>query len=96
MIESPKNATRAPSGNGPTPAAVAAAVRSLEARLPAEALVAAPENPFAALASDRYGLASLEDARRLETPEGRARLARQALKRCIRRAQAARNSSRLL
>ena len=63
------------------PAAAAAAVRELRARLPADALVAPPENPFAELASDRYGLASLEDVRRLETPEGRARLARQALKR---------------
>lgn len=64
------------------PAAAAAALQTIRSRLPAEKLAAhADENPFAALASDRYGLASLDDVRLLETAEGRARLARNALKR---------------
>ncbi len=64
------------------PAVSARAARALRAQLPADTLVAdADENPFAALASDRYGLASLDDVRLLETAEGRARLARNALKR---------------
>lgn len=41
------------------------------------------DSPMAAVAADRYGLASLEDIRLLTTAEGRARIARTALRRYI-------------
>ena len=73
-----------PAGPVPTPAGpVPSAVRALRATLPADFLEPEAENPLAALASDRYGLASVEDVRRLATPEGRAKIARTALRKFI-------------
>mgnify|MGYP004663383597 CR=1 FL=1 len=57
-----------------------AAARAIQARLPSDKLVPTAENPLAALATNRYGLAALDDVRLLETSEGRARVAQKALK----------------
>ncbi len=57
-----------------------AAARAIRTRLPTDRLAPTADNPLAALATNRYGLASLDDVRLLETAEGRARLARNALK----------------
>ena len=65
------------------PSAAVAAARTLRAELPADLLAEAPEDPFAALAADRWGLAAPADVRLLETSEGRARLARRALRRYV-------------
>lgn len=65
------------------PSAAVAAARTLRAELPADLLAEAPEDPFAAWAADRWGLAAPADVRLLETPEGRARLARRALRRYV-------------
>ena len=65
------------------PSAAVAAARTLRAELPADLLAEASEDPFAALAADRWGLAAPADVRLLETPEGRARLARRALRRYV-------------
>ena len=65
------------------PSAAVAAARTLRAELPADLLAEAPEDPFAAWAADRWGLAAPADVRLLETSEGRARLARRALRRYV-------------
>lgn len=65
------------------PAASVAAARELRARLPADLLAETPDDPFAALAADRWGLAAPADVQLLETPEGRARLARRAVRRYV-------------
>lgn len=65
------------------PSAAVAAARTLRAELPADLLAEAPEDPFAAWTADRWGLAAPADVRLLETSEGRARLARRALRRYV-------------
>lgn len=65
------------------PSAAVAAARTLRGELPADLLAEAPEDPFAAWAADRWGLAAPADVRLLETSEGRARLARRALRRYV-------------
>ena len=65
------------------PSAAVAAARTVRAELPADLLADAPEDPFAAWAADRWGLAAPADVRLLETSEGRARLARRALRRYV-------------
>ena len=60
-----------------------AALREFRAALPADALLADSTNLFAAFESDLRGLASFEDVRRLATPEGRAKIARTALRRFV-------------
>ena len=61
-----------------------AAANALRAAIPRDALEPDGEaNPVAALAADRYGLASLADVRRLATPDGRAKIARSAIRRFV-------------
>lgn len=63
--------------------AAIAAARDLRAKLPADLLAEMSDDPFAAVAADRWGLAAPADVRLLETPEGRARLARRAIRRYV-------------
>ena len=61
-----------------------AAANALRAAIPRDALEPDGEaNPVAALAADRYGLASLADVRRLATPDGRTKIARSAIRRFV-------------
>ena len=72
-------------GDAPAPdsAEPAAALRELRAALPADAHLPDSTNMFAAFESDLRGLASFDDVRRLATPEGRAKIARTALRRFV-------------
>jgi len=62
--------------------AARAAAETIAKNLPEEFLARA-DDPLDALASDRYGLASLDDVRLLRTAEGRAKIARRALRRHV-------------
>ncbi len=60
-----------------------AALRELCTMLPADVFLLESTNSFAAFESDLRGLASLDDVRRLATTEGRAKIARSALRRFV-------------